>query len=81
MKTTYINVNLKDNLATAAVLAATVVTILGALGNSTEARANHVPATQQMETIAVTASRMESARMDTIVVTASRETHILVASN
>jgi len=80
MKTAYLKDNLKDNIAAAAVLAASVVAIFGTIVNSTDARADHVAA-QQMEAIVVTAPRMEVATLDTIVVTASREANIFVASN
>ncbi len=80
MNTQYTKANLKDNVAAAAVLAATFVAILGAMVNSTDARANH-ETVQQMDAIVVTAPRIEVARMDTIVVTASREANILLASN
>ena len=79
MKTKYIKDNSKDNVAAAAVLTAALVAILGAIVNSTGARADRL-AMQPMETIVVTAPRFETARMDTIVVTASRGINILVAS-
>jgi len=80
MNNQYTKANLKDNVAAAAVLAATFIAILGALVNSNDARANHESA-QQMEAIIVTAPRVEVSRMDTILVTASRETDIQHASN
>ena len=80
MKTEYIKASMKDNIATAAVLAATAIAIFGAIVNSTDARAGHV-APQQMETIVVSAPRLEVARLDTITVTASRDARIFVASN
>jgi hypothetical protein len=80
MNTEYTKANLKDNVAAAAVLAATFIAIVGSMINSTDARANH-ETVQQMDTIVVTAPRIEVARMDTIVVTASREANILLAAN
>lgn len=80
MKSEYSKSNLKDNIAAAAVLTATLVAIFGALVNTAEARTDYV-AVQQMQAIVVTAPRMEIARMDTIVVTASRNVNVLVASN
>ena len=80
MKTEYSKSNLKDNIAAATVLTATLVGIFGTLVNSAEARTDYV-AMQQMETIVVTVPRVEIARMDTIIVTASREANVLVVSN
>ena len=80
MNTEYSKNNLKDNIAAATVLTATLVGIFGTLVNSAEARADYV-AMQQMETIVVIVPRMEIARMDTIMVIASREANVLVVSN
>ena len=80
MNTEYSKSNLKDNIAAATVLTATLVGIFGTLVNSAEARADYV-AMQQMETIVVSVPRMEIARMNTIMVTASREANVLVVSN
>lgn len=80
MNTNYTKANLKDNVAAAAVLAATFIAILGSMVNSSDARANH-ETVQQMEAIVVAAPRFEVTRMDTIVVTASREANIFLASN
>jgi len=80
MKTEYIKSTMKDNIASAAVLTAAMVAILGAIVHSSDVRANYVTV-QQMEAIIVSAPRVDVARMDTIVVTASREANILVASN
>lgn len=74
----------KDNIATAAVLAAMFVAIVGAFVESTDARADHAAAhlpVQQMETITVTAPRAEVAKLETIWVTASRDARTLVALN
>ena len=78
MKTEYIKDNLKDNIATAAVLVATAITILGAIVNSTEARADY-PLVQKMETIVITAPRGETVKLETIIVTAPRDVKIVVA--
>lgn len=80
MKTAYTKRNLKDNIASAAVLAASAIAIFGAIVVDSDARTPQ-SAEQQMETIVVTASRTDIARMDTILVTASREANIVVASN
>ena len=71
MKTTS---NLKDTVATSAVLIVTVAAIFGAAFNSNDARAdsNAVVTTIAMEPIVVSASRMDTAALDTIVITASR---------
>ncbi|MEO8101132.1 MAG: hypothetical protein ABI790_01310 [Betaproteobacteria bacterium] len=81
MKTAYLKANWKDNIAAATILIATMVAIVGTIGNSTEARAGQGPVTQQMDTIVVTAPRIEIARMDTIVVSASRNSELFVAAN
>ena len=57
---TEFNTIVKDNIATAAVLAATCIAIFGAFAEGMDARADHraaQPPVQQMETITVTASR------------------------
>ena len=70
----------KDNIATAAVLAATFVAIVGAVVDSTDARADQA-AVQQMETITISAPRNEVEKLEAILVTASRDARILVALN
>jgi hypothetical protein len=74
----------KDNIATAAVLAATFITIVGAAVESVDVRANYATAqlpAQQMETITVTAPRAEQATLERILVTASRDARTLVVLN
>ena len=74
----------KDNIATAAVLAATFVAIVGVIADSTDAFTDQVAAQmpmQRLETISVVAARDEVIRLETILVTASRETGTTVASN
>ena len=84
MKTTF-NTNLKDNVAAATLLAATFIAIMGSVVTSNDAHAVKTAPqmeVQRMETILVTASRVEQVvKLETIVVTASRNTNILVASN
>ena len=84
MKTDY-NTSRKDNLTSAALLAATFIAIVGGIVTSNDAHAVKVAPqmeVQRMETIVVAASRITPiARMETIVVTASRNTNILLASN
>jgi hypothetical protein len=84
MKTEF-NTSRKDNLTSAALLAATFIAIVGGFVTSNDAHAVKVAPqmeTQRMETIVVTAPRITPiARMETIVVTASRNTNILLASN
>ena len=77
MKTEYSKSNLKDNIATASLLAAIVIGMFGTLVNSPDARADQ-EAVQQLETIVVSAPRVDI-KLDTIVVTASR--NVNVASN
>ena len=81
MKTAF-NTNQKDNVATATLLAATFVVIMGSAVTSNDAQPVQV---QKMDTIVVSAPRFQQiARMDTIVVTASRRavesSRFLVAS-
>ena len=73
MKTnTYILSNLKDNVATAAVMAAILITIVGGIATGKEARASeHEATTQTMDTIVVSAPAVD-VRMEPIVVTAQR---------
>ena len=87
MKTAF-NTNQTDNVATATLLAATFVVIMGSAVTSNDAHAasatQRVQA-QKMDTIVVSAPRFQQiARMDTIVVTASRRavesSRFLVAS-
>ena len=84
MKTTF-NTNLKDNVAAAALMTVTFIAIMAGVLTSSDARAVKVAPqmeVQRMETIVVTAPRIEQiARMETIVVTASRETKIMLAAN
>lgn len=71
MKTTS---NLKDTIATSAVLIVAVAGIFGAAFNSNDARADSKAAVAAitMEPIVISASRMDTAALDTIVITASR---------
>jgi hypothetical protein len=75
MKTAF-TTNLKDNVAAATLMAATLITIIGGLTTSFNAHAVKVvpqAEVQIMETILVTAPRLQQVvRMDTMVVTASR---------
>lgn len=75
MKTAF-TTNLKDNVASAVLLAATFIAIAGSIINSNDAHAVKAAPqleVQKMDAILVTASRLEQvARMETIVVTASR---------
>ena len=68
----------KDNIATAAVLTATLISIVGTLFASNEARAEP-QAVYRMEPIVVTAQREKVVMLDAIIVTASRDARILVA--
>lgn len=77
MKTEYRKSNLKDNVATASVLAAILIAMIGTMVNSPDARADQ-ETVQQLETIVVSAPRVDI-KMDTIVVNASR--NVNVASN
>jgi mannose/fructose/N-acetylgalactosamine-specific phosphotransferase system component IIC len=74
MKTTYTGNNLKDNVVSAAVIGAMFVASVAAAIASFEVRATEPVAmeTQMLETIVVTARRIEVERLDTIVVTAKR---------
>ncbi|MEQ1518883.1 MAG: hypothetical protein ABL931_20585 [Usitatibacteraceae bacterium] len=83
MKTTF-NSNLKDNITSAALLAATFVAIVGGIvtSNAHAARPAAQMEVQKMETIVITAPRVEQiVKLDTILVTASRNTNTLLASN
>lgn len=74
----------KDNIATAAVLAATFIAIMGAVLDSADAFAEQATAqlpVQRMETITVTASSDDVIKLETILVTASREAKFLIAPN
>lgn len=67
--------NLKDNVASAILLAATFIAIVGSIVTSNNAHADKAAPMelQRMETILITAPRNEQiVRMDVIVVTASR---------
>ena len=67
--------DLKDNVASAILLAATFITIVGGIVTSNNAHADKdAPMElQRMETILITAPRNEQiVRMDVIIVTASR---------
>lgn len=65
MKTEF-NTNMKDNVAAATLLAASVITILGGLVTSGNAHADKAPQSQVRQ--------MEVQRMETIIVTAPRYT-------
>lgn len=72
MKTQYFS-NLKDNVASAAVLAAVVFAIVGTIVNSKDAgAAQPVMAVQGLDKVVVTAQRMQVVHMDAIVVVAPR---------
>lgn len=87
MKTAF-TTNLKDNVASAVLLAATFIAIAGSIITSNDAHAVKAAPqmeVQTMETILITAPRFEQvARIETIVVTASRHVEaapaIMVAS-
>jgi hypothetical protein len=68
--------NTKDNIATALVLLAVVVTMLSAVFNTKPAHAVVTMPVIQMEKIVVTAQREQILKLDTIVVTASRNSAI-----
>ena len=81
MKTEFKSI-VKDNIATGAVLAATFIAIVGATVDGTDTPAASATAllpVQQMETITVTAPRVEVPILETILVTASRDARTLVA--
>lgn len=87
MKTAF-TTNLKDNVASALLLAATFIAISGSViasNNAHAVKATSQNEVQMMETILITAPRIEQiARMETILVTASRHVEatpaIMVAS-
>ena len=67
--------NLKDNVASAILLSATFIAIVGSIVNSNNAHADKAAQMemQTMETIVVTAPRnAQIVKMDAIIVTASR---------
>ena len=68
--------NTKDNVATALVLLAVVVTMLSAVFNTNPAHAVVTTPVIQMEKIVITAQREQVLKLDTIVVTASRNAAI-----
>lgn len=73
------NINLnnsKDNIATALVLLAVVITMFSAAFNTKPAHAVATMPVIQMEKIIVTAQREKIVQLDTIVVTASRKATI-----
>ena len=72
MKTAY-KLSNKDNIATATLIAVSLLVVAGGLFNSNAAVASHVATVQKMDAIVVTASRLPAATLDTIVVTASRK--------
>ena len=80
MNSTYLKASFKETVATAAVLIASAAGIFGSVVNSNDARAD-INTVQRMETIVITAPRIETVRLDTIVVSAPREQKILIASN
>ena len=80
MNSTYRKASFKETVATAAVLIASAAGIVGSVVSSTDARAD-INTLQRMETIVITAPRIETVHLDTIVVSAPREQKILVASN
>ncbi len=73
----------KDNIATAAVLAATFVVVVGAIVDNVDGTAKTAVAIplQQMEAIVVNEQRAEVSRLETILVTASRDARIEATSN
>jgi hypothetical protein len=78
MNTVYRQPSNKDNVATAAVLTASFVTIVSIMFNSTDARAEE-QAVYKLEPITITAQREKVVMLETIVVTASRDARVLVA--
>ena len=70
--------SLKDNVASATLLAATFFAIMGSIVTSNDVHANKAAPqmeTQRMETIIITAPRIQQVvKLETIVVTASRQT-------
>ncbi|MEO8101134.1 MAG: hypothetical protein ABI790_01320 [Betaproteobacteria bacterium] len=83
MKTEFKTV-VKDNITTAAVLAATFVAVAGAVLDSSDANAPRAAArwpVQRMETITVQAPRDQVATLETVLVNASRDARILIALN
>lgn len=74
MRTNFTTIQ-KDNVASAALLAATFIAIMGSIVTSSDARADKAMPmeVQKMETIFVTAPRIQQvSRLETIFVTASR---------
>lgn len=74
MRTNFTTIQ-KDNVASATLLAATLIAIMGSMVTSSDARADKAMQmeVQKMETIIITAPRIQQvSRLETIVVTASR---------
>ena len=81
MKTDFSKTSFNDNVATTAVIAATMIGVFSSLVASSNVAAAQPAAMQKIDAIIVTAPRIEVTRMPAIVVTASRENKVLVASN
>lgn len=65
----------KDNIASATILAVSLLFVAGGLFNSNAAEAAPKTAVQKLDTIVVTATRIAPAvKLETMVVTASRTT-------
>lgn len=73
MKTEFVQSN-KDNIATSALVAITLLALMSGVFNSSPAQANRpADAVQKMDPIVVTALRGADIKLDTIVVTTSRK--------
>lgn len=81
MKNEFGKTSFKDNVATTAVIAVTMIGVFSSLVASSNVVAAQPAAMQKMEAIIVTAPRIEVTRMPAIIVTASRENKVLLASN
>ena len=79
---TEITTSNKDNVAISTILIAALLFLAGGLFTGNRAVANHVAAVgvQKMETIVITAPRVETVKLEMIVVSAPREVKIVVAS-
>jgi hypothetical protein len=64
----------KDNIASATILAVSLLFVAGGLFNSSAAEAAPKAAVQKLETITVTAPRIKTTKLETMVVTAPRVT-------
>lgn len=64
----------KDNIASATILAVSLLFVAGGLFNSNAAEAAPKAAVQKLDTITVTAPRIKTTKLETMVVTAPRVT-------